>query len=123
MTVFDCAANWCGCGLAFEHSHLLPGFCVFYFLSREAEESGGGGVRSTAGRGSWVNVESFVIVLFNKKVQVGYRSCLQGLNSGFRLSGKRHTASSFLLTLCPFVLHIRTPFNFIFFNSFFIRRE
>lgn len=68
-----------GVVLAFERSHLLPGFVRFIFLSGEV----GGSIRSTAGRESWTNVESFVIVLYNKMVQVGCRSRLQGLNSGF----------------------------------------
>lgn len=61
--------------------------------------------------GSWINVERFVIVLFNKKVQVGCRSRLQGLNSGFQLSGKSQTASSFPFMLFTFVLDIRKPFH------------
>lgn len=82
VTIFDCAAHWCGCGLAFEHSHLLPGFVFFFFFRGSGE--GVRSIRSSVGRESWMNVESFVIVVFfYKKVQVGCRSRLQGLNSGF----------------------------------------
>lgn len=39
--MFDCAANWRGCGLAFERSHLLPGFVCFIFLFREVGGASG----------------------------------------------------------------------------------
>lgn len=30
--MFECAANWHGCGLAFEGFHLLPGFLFVLFF-------------------------------------------------------------------------------------------
>lgn len=38
--MFDCAANWRGCGLAFERSHLLPGFQCVLVLGEVGGASG-----------------------------------------------------------------------------------
>lgn len=69
--------------------------------------------------GGWMNVESFVIVLFNKNVQVRCRSCLQGLNSGFQ------PGESDGLQLPVDVVHVCTPHphTILLFSLCFIEKE